>query len=109
MSWLLLPQKDKMEAPNGFKIQDQEKIAFARSAEPTVHELPAARARKMVVTSRLLPLKHPALDQGQLFALGLSLDATTAQLNELILTNVLGFRRGCSSPISPIPMECRLA
>ena len=37
------------------------------------------------------------LDERQPFpVLGLCLDATTTQLNQLILTNVLGFRRGRS-------------
>ena len=56
----------------------------------TVHELPGdARPRKT--------LNHAALDQRQPFrVLGVCLDATTTQLNQRILTTVLGFRWGRS-------------
>ena len=68
-----------------FKLRKEDSkrnAACARSLQPTVHELPNdARPRKTVVSSRFC-------------VLGLGLDATTTQLIELTLTNVLGCRNG---------------
>ena len=74
------------------------KAALARSVPPTVHKLPdPARPRKTVVSSRLRLWKHAALNQREPFrVLGVFLDTTTLQLTEVILMNVLGFRRGPS-------------
>ena len=86
-----------MEAPKGFKSHNTiiAMINCLCKVQPTIDELLDSTGPRMtIVSSRLRPLKH-VLDQRQPFCvLGLRHDAMTTQLIQVILMNVLGFRRG---------------